>query len=202
MISGRASVYRRGYQLRATTGPSLADLRRHYGYVRWVVVLRKDDYAGRPREDVDLLAWVRHHYGEFIDAGLLALFRAEPHVEDGAFHMSRSKNTSHAAAIRAHRAVTSGRNLAAEPQPFQWVDDDAGNEVADKNHILVNLDCDNIAGRGFVASIVSAFGVAESASSQPGPRKSSARWRGREAATTGRVAGMASLFQSIHRYDE
>ena len=91
MISFWTSVYERGYQLRAAMGPNLAHLRRHHGYVRWIVVLCKDDYAGRPREDLDLSAWVQEHYGAFMNAGLLALFRAEPDADGGASHACRSK---------------------------------------------------------------------------------------------------------------
>ena len=98
-------------------GPNLAHLRRHCRYARWVVVLCKDDFGSRPREDLDLEKWVRQHYSAFIDAGLLAVVHGLPDVEDGAHHASRSKNTSHAAAVTVHRTNINGRGLAAEPQP-------------------------------------------------------------------------------------
>ena len=179
-------------------GPNLAHLRRHWRYVRWVVVLCKDDFGGRPREDLDLEEWVRQHYSAFIDAGLLVVVRALPDVEDGAFHMSRAKNTSHAAAVTVHRAIISGRGLAAEPQPFEWV---AGvDDEADNNHILVNLDGDNIIGDGFIKSVVDSFGV--SASDTADASSDSVAWRGHEGATTGRVAGLANLFLRLRGYDE
>ena len=179
-------------------GPNLAHLRRHAGYARWVVVLYKDDVGSQPREDLDLETWVRQHYSAFIDAGLLAVVRALPDVEEGAYHACRAKNTSHAAAVTVHRASISGRGLAAEPQPFKWV---AGvDDEADKDHILVNLDCDNIMGGGFVKSVVDSFGVSASATADA--RSDSVAWRGHEGATTGRVAGSADLFLRLRGYDE
>ena len=142
MISLCSTVYARGRQLQVAMGPNLTHLQRHAAYVRWVVVLCRDDYNGmRPRQDLELAHWVRAHYSAFLETGLLVLALAEPHVENGAFHMSRSKNTSHAVGIMQHRG------LAAEPQPIihHWVLPD-DHHPSDDNHILVNLDCDNIMG--------------------------------------------------------
>ena len=196
MISLCSAVYGRGYQLRAAMGPNLAHLRRHWRYARWVVVLCKDDFGGRPREDLDLEEWVRQHYSAFIDTGLLAVVRALPDVEDGAYHACRAKNTSHAAAVTVHRA-SMGRGLAAEPQTLKWV---AGVDDEAEDHILVNLDCDNIMGGGFVTSVVDSFGVSASATADA--RSDSVAWRGHEGATIGRVAGSANLFLRLRGYDE
>ena len=199
MISLCTVVYGRGYQLRAAMGPNLAHLRRHWRYARWVVVLCKDDFGGRPREDLDLEEWVRQHYSAFIDAGLLAVVRALPDVDDGAHHASRAKNTSHAAAVTVHRASVNDDILVS--QPFKWV---AGvDDEADKDHILVNLDCDNIMGGGFIKSVVDSFGVSASAIADARIGQiDSVAWHGHEAATTGRVAGSADLFLRLRGYDE
>ena len=100
MISLCSTVYARGRQLQVAMGPNLTHLQRHAAYVRWVVVLRRDDYNGmRPRQDLELAHWVRAHYSAFLETGLLALALAEPRVEKGGFphvaveeHVTRSRD--------------------------------------------------------------------------------------------------------------
>ena len=95
-----------------------------------------------------------------------------------------------------HRTSISGQRFNAEDE-VKWV---RGTNKADEGHILVNLDCDNIMGGGFVKSVVDSFGVSASATADA--RSDSVAWRGHDAATTGRVAGSADLFLRLRGYDE
>ena len=79
MISLCSSRFQRGYQLRAAMGPNLAHLQRRRPYVRWVVLLCKDDRQDQQhRTDLELEAWIKHHYDDYIKSGLLVLARALP----------------------------------------------------------------------------------------------------------------------------
>ena len=105
IISLCSSCFQRGYQLRAAMGAKLENLQRHQPYARWVVLLCKDDRQGQQhRTDLELEAWIKRHYNDYIKSGLLALARAEPDVHSGSFHQLLSnKNTSHAAVVMYHR---------------------------------------------------------------------------------------------------
>ena len=104
MISLCTAVFAWGRQLRAAIGPNLTHLRRHEGYGRWVAVLAADDHGGRrPREDEALEQWIRERYQDMVTRRILVLVRALPHVEEGAYHASLSKNTSHAAVVTFQR---------------------------------------------------------------------------------------------------
>jgi len=64
----------------------------------------KDDRQGQPhRADLELEAWIKIHYNDYIKSGILVLARAEPDVHSDCFHQCLSKNTSRAAAVMYHR---------------------------------------------------------------------------------------------------
>ena len=76
-----------------------------------------DDRQGQQhRTDLELEAWIKLHYNDYIKSGLLAFARAEPDVHSGSFHQCLSKHTSHAATVMYHRLQHSGIvGMAAEP---------------------------------------------------------------------------------------
>ena len=101
-------------------GPNLAHLQRHRPYVRWVVLLCKDDQQGQQRRtDLELEAWIKRHYDDHIKSGLLVLARAEPDVQSGCFHQCLSQNTLHApsSCLRHGRAGRGGRAPAPVDRP-------------------------------------------------------------------------------------
>ena len=72
-----------------------------------MVLLCKDDREDQQqRTDLELEAWIKRHYDDYIKSGLLVLARALPDREHGSFHQCLSKNTSHAAAVMYHRLAS------------------------------------------------------------------------------------------------
>ena len=69
--------------------------------------------------------------------------------------------------------------------------------AVNQKHSLVNLDCDNIIGARFIASVVALFGI-----SVGGKRSVSVMWRGHESSTTGRIGYRADLWTCLRGYDE
>ena len=86
--------------------------------------------------------------------------------------------------------------MAAEPHHRRWIK--PLEDVADRKHILANLDCDNIIGARFTESIVAFFGI----SVVGGKRSASVMWRGQESSTTGRIGYRADLWTCRRGYDE
>jgi hypothetical protein len=144
----------------------------------------KDDRQGQQhRADLELEACIKLRYNDYIKSGLLVLARAEPDVHSGCFHQCLSKSTPRAAALMYHRLQHSGiveaLGMAADAE--QWVNPPEA--AVDQQHILVNLDCDNIIGARFIESAVAFFGI-----SVGGKIKRSANvTRGQESSTTGRI---------------
>ena len=84
-----------------------------------MVLLCKDDRQDQQhRTDLELEAWIKRHYNDYIKSGLLALARAEPDIQSGCFHQCLSKHASHAAAVMYHRLASGvdAPGVAAEPQ--------------------------------------------------------------------------------------
>ncbi len=164
-----SSCYRRHWQLHMSLGPNLVHLLPYRNFVTLLVVLANDG------EDEDSEQWIREHYGEFLQNGMLVLARAQP--TSGYYHASESKNTSHLAAIHG-----------------------AGGSAPSTHHVLVNLDCDNIMGDAFLKSVIRTFaGTARGAGKL---NCDLVAWRGHEGATTGRIAVTADAFTWLRGYDE
>ena len=160
-ISLCTTCFRSHWQLAITTGPNLAHLWPHRRYTRWVVVLVADT-EGEADASLEVLMEL---YGPWMAQGLLRVCYATH--DRRTWHASAGKNTSHLAAIDLHRRLTP--------------------EIPDTLHMLINVDCDNVVGKGFVGSVVEqctgrspvrgpgAGGCAP----PPGPRTSGGRlWRG------------------------
>ena len=89
-----------------------------------MVLQCEDDRQGQQhRTDLNLDAWIKLHYNDYIKSGLLVLARAEPDVQSGCVHQCLSKHTSHATTVMYHRLRASGMGapgMAAEPQS-RWI---------------------------------------------------------------------------------
>ncbi|MCP4243295.1 MAG: hypothetical protein GY772_22285 [bacterium] len=175
-----SSCFRRHWQLHMAMGPNLAQMMRWpMGVVTWLVVLPEDG------EHVESEAWIKATYPAFIACELLVLARATP--QEGFYHASTSKNTSH---LIGMDLVT--RHSADEPAAV-------GGSAPRKTHVLVNLDCDNIVGENFIGVVLQTFKL-----TRPSERPAAdfAAWRGHESATTGRIALTTTAFAFLRGYDE
>lgn len=200
-ISLCSVCFGRGPQLQMCMGPNIARLLPHRKYARWLVLLCPDDVGGQPRTDLELEKWICCHYSYYLDSGLLVLVRGTP-PSPGYYHASEAKNTAHAAAVTYynHTETDAGSGGGAPPlafnRDFKWT---AGPPIDDDGrHILVNLDCDNLIGTLFIEDVVSLFGLRVGMTR----RLDGIRYKGYDAATTGRVVIAADTFEQLRGYDE
>ena len=172
-----STCFCRDYQLKTSLAANLAILWPHRKYVRWMVVLCED----ASNENQITEEWICQYYAEFLRTGVLMVGRAQP--RDGYYHASVSKNTSNYAAVTAPEpGGRAPREINLQP----------GSTEGEKKHILVNLDCDNLMGLGFLPSLLEGFKA---------EWVHCLWWRGHESSTTGRIAMTEYMFLNLGGYD-
>ncbi len=160
------TVFRRSRQFRDALPLNLDLMYPWRDSVSWYVALFQDP-AG---EGAELLAWVQDTFQDAIAKGLLVL--GAPIMEY--WQCPVAKNTAHVFAVAVETEMSTDLNKL----------------------MLVNLDCDNLLGPGFVQSVLSCVAHVTNT------RGLFISWQGKDAGLTGRMCQSAATLMEINGFNE
>ncbi|MCP4241032.1 MAG: hypothetical protein GY772_10775 [bacterium] len=186
-ISYCSATFGRGWQLRAALPQNLLLTHKYRDHVRFVVVVCDPD-----REDgARTLNYLQRELPHAIATGRLVLGTAQMEF----WHCSVGKNCSHVMALETPwghpGGVTPGRAPAAGGVTLAARD---SGRLLDDNHILVNLDADNILDYHATETLVERMHYV--------PRNGGFRCSGKDNGVTGRIGARAKAFIQVGGYLE